>query len=42
MTQNSTLNKVHVAPSKLHQLLSQHTNMFGEATEQNRCQAEQL
>jgi len=42
MMQNSTLNKVHVALSKLHQLLSQNTNMFGEATEQNRCQTEQV
>jgi len=31
-TGNKTLNKDHVAETKLPQLLSQNTNMFGEAT----------
>jgi len=31
-TRNNTLNKVHVAATKLRQLLSQNTDMFGEAT----------
>jgi len=30
MTQNNTLNKVHVAAAELPQLLSQNTNTFGE------------
>jgi len=38
MTRNNTLNKVHVAATELPQLLSQNTNMFGEATAQSRCQ----
>jgi len=38
MTRNNTLNKVHVAMTELAQLLSQNTNMFGEATAQSRCQ----
>jgi len=32
MTRNNTLNKVHVAVTELPQLLSQNTNVFGEAT----------
>jgi len=32
MTRNNTLNKVLVAATELPQLLSQNTNMFGEAT----------
>jgi len=39
MTGNNTLNKVHVAATELPQLLSQNTNMFGEATAQSRCQS---
>jgi len=31
ITQNNTVNKVHVAATELSQLLSQNTNMFGEA-----------
>jgi len=38
MTQNNTLNKVHVAATETPQLLLQNTNMFGEATAQSRCQ----
>jgi len=38
MTRNNTLNKVHIAATELPQLLSQKTNMFGEATAQSRCQ----
>ena len=38
MTRNNTGNKVHVAATELPQLLSQNTNMFGEATAQSRCQ----
>jgi len=39
MTRNNTLNKVHVAATELpQQLLSQNTNVFGEATAQSRCQ----
>ena len=38
MAQNNTLNKVHVAATVLPQLLSQNTNMFGEATTQSHCQ----
>jgi len=30
-------NKVHVAATELPQLLSHNTNIFGEATAQNRC-----
>ena len=32
------MNKVRVAATELPQLLSQNTNMFGEATAQSRCQ----
>ena len=35
MTRNNTLNKVRVAATELPQLLSQNTNMFGEATAQS-------
>ena len=38
MTQNNTLNKVHVAATELPQLLSQNTNTFGEVTAQSCCQ----
>jgi len=38
MTQNNTLNQVHVAETELSQPLSQNTNMFGEATVQSRDQ----
>ena len=38
MTWNNTLNKDSVAATELPQLLSQNTNMFGEATIQSRCQ----
>ena len=33
-----TLNKVDVAATELPQVMLQNTNMFGEATAQNRCQ----
>jgi len=39
MTRSNTTNEVHVAATELPQLLSQNTNMFGEATAQSRCQA---
>ena len=35
MTRNNTLNKVHVAATEPPQLLSQNTDMFGEATGQS-------
>jgi len=38
MTRNTKLDNVHVAATELPQLLSQNTNMFGEATAQSRCQ----
>jgi len=38
MTRNNTLNKIHVVATELPQLLSQNTNMFGEASAQSRCQ----
>jgi len=38
MMRNNTLNKVHVDTTELPQLLSENTNMFGEATTQSRCQ----
>jgi len=38
MARNNTLNKVHVVATELPQLLSQNTNMFGQATAQSRCQ----
>ena len=34
MMRNNTLNKVHVDTTELPQLLSENTNMFGEATTQ--------
>ena len=45
MTRNTTLNKVHVAATELPQLLSQNTNVFGEATAQiavRLCEALEL
>jgi len=36
MTQNNTLNKVHVAITELPLLLSQNRNVFGKATTQSR------
>jgi len=36
MMWSDTLNKVHVAATKLPQLLSQNTNIIGEATAQSR------
>jgi len=36
ITRSNTLNKVHVAATELPQLLSQNTDMFGEATAQSR------
>jgi len=36
MTQNNTVNKVHVAATELPQLLSQNTNMFGKSLKKNK------
>jgi len=37
MTQNNTVNKVHVAATELPQLLSQNTNMFGKSLKKINC-----
>jgi len=38
MERQNIQNNDHVAATELPQLLSQNTNIFGEATAQNRCQ----